>query len=156
MINDKSDKNEKLAFLELLDQVSMIARSELQEGEQSHLSMQHLEVVMAKTSARHPNASLVIPQQQQERSGVLIQVKTATIITSVSSSSIDVQGQILEIIQQRPMSPNVTQPWYRQPCQFGSLIPRNNRRLLSWKTTISMSQSFQQLSTFPSQSCHLQ
>ncbi len=95
MISDKSDKNEKLTFLELLDQVSMIARSELQEGEQAHLSMKHLEVVMAKTSLRYPNASLVIPQQQQqERSSVLIQVKTAPI--SVNYPSIDIQSQIMD------------------------------------------------------------
>ncbi len=97
MICEKSDKREKVAFLELLDQVSLGKRNELQEGEQSHLSMPHLEVVMTKTSVRHPNASLVIPeqqQQQQERSNVLIQVKTSSIATG--RSSIDVQGQIME------------------------------------------------------------
>ncbi len=79
MISNKSETSEKVAFLELLDQVSLKMRSELQEGEQSHLSMPHLEVVMAKTSDRYPNASLAIPQQ--DRSSVLIQVKTVSIST---------------------------------------------------------------------------
>ncbi len=108
MISDKSEKDEKLTFLELLDQVSLKMRNELQEGEHANLSMSHLEVVMAKTSAQRPNASLVIPQQQrqqpqeQDRSNVLIQVRTASIIAtgahspSSSPSPIDVQGQIME------------------------------------------------------------
>ncbi len=98
MIGDKSEKDEKLTFLELVDQVSAKKRNELQEGEISHLSMPHLEVVMAKTSDRYPNALLVISQQQeqeQDRSNVLVQVRTASITTS-HSSSIDVQGQIME------------------------------------------------------------
>ncbi len=107
MISDKSEKDEKLTFLELLDQVSLKMRNELQEGEQANLSMSHLEVVMAKTSVQYPNVSLIILQQQQqqpqeqERGNVLIQVRTASIISTgahspSSPSSIDVQGQIME------------------------------------------------------------
>ncbi len=104
MISEKSEKDEKLTFLELLDQVSAKKRSELQDGEQANLSMPHLEVVMAKTSSQHPNASLIIPQkgeQQQDGNTVLLQVKTASIISTgahspSSTSSIDVQGQIME------------------------------------------------------------
>ncbi len=46
MISDRRETGEKLVFIELLDQVSLKMRHELKEGEQAHLFMQHLEVVM--------------------------------------------------------------------------------------------------------------